>query len=287
MGFFDFFRNKYVISDPDQYDKVEREVTVLTRDSVATVRTHGRKYASAVMRTIAYIDEKTGRLVEDYTVLKWDMTNAEAMSPAKKHGLKKETCYRLRVRPSLACTSHWGAEIPAGRSLFVTKVLKRDCEDARLNEVFAEYCRPRTLELVGAEFRFIRESDWYLGDVQWNGEECGVILHTDDGKFACADTAAAAFEKIYASCTEWDKKAREYAAKEMTENANDWADQGDEENHIITRAEFARRIGTPNISVFNDGSFEFVYEDDEMFGGHLVVVSGTLDEGFSEVNLEG
>lgn len=294
MGIFSFLRKKkaapdYIIAHPENYDTELKEVIVLTRSSATAAKVHDDEYWSATVRCLGYIDATTGKLVETLTYLRWDLTESDAKHSAKMHNLKGESIYRLLVRSSVAFTAHWGAEIPAGRSLFVVKVLERNCKDERLAKILEEYKKPRTVTLSDSTvLDFCHDPNWYSGIIDWLGGECNVMLHADDEDFANADEAVKIMEQLLADKEQWDKKAREFAAKEMTSLANDWQDQsGEEETRPITRADFARRIGCPDISVYPDGSIEFVYDDDEMFWGHIIVVNGSMDEGFTDANIEG
>lgn len=73
-----------------------------------------------------------------------------------------------------------------------------------------------------------------------------------------------------------------YAADELTEDANEWQDSTDEEgNHVpaITKEQFQERLTLTSVSLHDDGRFSFWFDDDDMFFGHVIEVSGTLDEG--------
>ena len=293
MGIFSFLKRKnvpdYIIAHPENYDTQLKEVVVLTRSSATAAKAHDDKFWSATVRCLGYIDAATGELVETPTYLRWDLTESDAKHSAKKHNLKGESIYRLLVRSSVEQKTHWGAEIPAGRSLYVVKVLKRDCKDERLAKLLEKYKKPRTLTLSnGTMLDFCRDYDWYSGYIDWLGGECGILIHADDEDFANADEAVKFMERLIADKEQWDKKAREFAAKELTDLANDWQEQsGEESQRPITRADFARRIGCPSVSVWNDGTIEFSYDDDGMFWGHIIVVNGSVDEGFSDANIEG
>lgn len=287
MAMFDFLKKKnYLIVHPERYGEEEMEVFALTKDGVCASRAGGEKYWSAHVGLLGCVDARTGRMLDDYTVLTWDLTENEHSAKGRKYGLKEETIYLLRVRRPRAHTDKSGREIPAGRGLFVTGVVRRGCHNAQLEKILEDFRRPRSVTLSdGTELAFERRVGWYSGEVEWIDEMCDVILAANDDTNECSPEALNAFESIYAAREEWDKKAREYAAKELTELANDW--RQDDDNHVITRAEFARRIGAPCISVDEDGGFQFIYDDDDMFWGHIVTVFGSLEEGFAEAMIEG
>ncbi len=287
MGVFDFLKkNNYIIEHPERYAEEEIEVFALTKDRACASRVAGDKYWSAHVGLLGCVDTRTGRMLNDYTVLTWDLSEAEHAAKGRKYGLKEETIYLLRVRPARGHTDKSGREIPAGHGLFVTGVVKRNCANSQLSKILEDFRRPRSVTLSdGTVLTYERRMDWYSGTVSWMGEQCDVMLSADEGTRECAPEALSAFERIYAAQAEWDKKAREYAAKELTELANDW--RQDDDDHVITRAEFARRIGTPCVTVDDEGGFQFMYSDDDMFWGHTVAVFGSIEEGFSEAIIEG
>ena len=85
---------------------------------------------------------------------------------------------------------------------------------------------------------------------------------------------------------------RELAAKNLTELANNWLSQ-DEENprnpeaDPITEEELARRISMTSLSVTSGGSFTAWFDCDEMFTDHAVTVYGSLKKGVKDANIEG
>ena len=80
--------------------------------------------------------------------------------------------------------------------------------------------------------------------------------------------------------------ARAYAADEMTDLAEDWRDE-DEEADEITPEAFADRITLSEISLGSDGSAMLWYNDDNIFAGHVVVVSVNADRQFTEAQMMG
>ena len=90
----------------------------------------------------------------------------------------------------------------------------------------------------------------------------------------------------------WDKAMRDFAAKNLTGLANNWLSQDEEsardpETAPITEEEFAQRILLTEVSVSPGGRFTAYYNDDDMFWGHAVEVSGSLKKGITYANLAG
>lgn len=133
-------------------------------------------------------------------------------------------------------------------------------------------------------FQLDRKYNWFEGQVRWMGTMEEVTLDKDED----GDTAYAALRTLHmltADSENWDKRLREYAARELTELANEW--QEEEEFSAIKEEEFAERIGCPTFHIDNRGDFEAGYDDDDMFYGHWIVVRGTTDGELTEANIEG
>ena len=82
---------------------------------------------------------------------------------------------------------------------------------------------------------------------------------------------------------------REFAAKKLTELANEWLAE-DEENKAaepFTEETFAKRITLSELTITSGGGFTAYYNDDAMFWGHTVEVSGSLKKGITYTNLAG
>ena len=182
-------------------------------------------------------------------------------------------------------------EIERGRYFWVKEVLERNCSEKRLNKLLEKYQEPVIISLKNGEKLLLDKSiGIFSGEGSWNGESCRIHLDMDEQDTATLDDAVTAddaretFYKLLENGKEWDDKARKYAAEELTETANEWLEDDAEE---ITKEEFAKRLGISEVSVSTDGYFEIFYEDDDMFGGHVVIVSGNIENGIEDANMAG
>ena len=94
----------------------------------------------------------------------------------------------------------------------------------------------------------------------------------------------------------FEDQLREFAAKELTDLANDWRDEDDDEDEVsnpdesadeITEEEFASRIYITELSVNADGEFTAYYNDDDMFLGHVITINGSLEKGIEDAYIQG
>ena len=89
----------------------------------------------------------------------------------------------------------------------------------------------------------------------------------------------------------WDEKVRAFAAQELLDQANDWdqdsAGNEDREPEEITREQFMERMELDAVQISADGSFEFWFNDGDLFWGHSIHVTGSLDQGPEMAQMEG
>ena len=88
---------------------------------------------------------------------------------------------------------------------------------------------------------------------------------------------------------EWDQRVRALAAEKLLSLANDWAQEPEEdrEPEEITRDQFMERMELDAIQVYEDGAFEFWFNDGDLFWGHSIHVTGSLANGPEEAQMEG
>lgn len=270
-----------------RFDTIEKEVLVLTEGGTSSSCWGENKLWQASVTVLAVVDVATGELAEKKCSLNWQMTEAENNN-GKVFDIKGETIYRLRVQESLPFLSFGNEEIPRGNSLWVRAVLESDCSEARLEQILAEFRKPVILQLdTGEELLLDKSIGLFSGEGHWNGEECLINMDVDEESSVTAKDALETWKKLIANSQEWDDKARKFAAEEMTDNANDWALDADENAEEMTKEDFARRLMISEVCVSTDGNFEMFYDDDDMFWGHVVIVSGNIETGIDDAYIAG
>ncbi len=165
----------------------------------------------------------------------------------------------------------------------IVKIIKRNVAEPRLEAIREKYLTPITIEDRAGTFCLNRKYEWFEGPIDWLGTPMEIILDKDSD----SDTAEKALRTLHLfldDAEKWDKVLRDYAARQLTELANDWRQEDDPE---ITEEEFSKRIGAPKFHIDDKGDFEAEYEDDDMFYGHWVVVYGDRDGTLKEAKIEG
>ena len=159
--------------------------------------------------------------------------------------------------------------------------------EPELKAILEEQKKPVTFWEEGlGTFTLNRQVDWFETQADWLGTEVTLCFDGDEDRADCAANA----RTLLASAAEWDRRVREYAADDLLDSANDWAqDTGDEdeEPEEITRKGFMERMELESIEITGNGGFTFWFSDGDMFYGHSICVSGDLEHGPDEASMEG
>ena len=123
----------------------------------------------------------------------------------------------------------------------------------------------------------------------WNGEKVSIALEIDLDDEETWDTARSIAHKVMADRESRDRSMRGFAAKKLTELANEWQADDDEKENAdpITEEAFAQRITLSELSLTYEGDFTAYFDDDDMFWGHTVEVCGSLENGIESANIAG
>ncbi len=200
--------------------------------------------------------------------------------------LKPLTIYHIKCRREREKALPEDAISFAPLSLMLVDVLERDLHHPALKRVLEEYMRPVVLtdELCG-EFTLDRQFDCFYGDVDWLGDACSVALECDEEEKETAEGALAAFKTMYGNLQEWDNRFRAFAARKLTERANDWLE--DEDSQPITEADFAQRISISECNIGPGGDYTAYYDDDDLFYGHIILIEGNVEGEMEDAYIAG
>ena len=156
--------------------------------------------------------------------------------------------------------------------------------DPELKAVLEEQKKPVTFEAEGMKFTLNRQVDWFETEVNWLNATISLVFDAGENHEACAARA----KQLLAAAADWDRRVREYAAKELTGLANDWAEElEDGGSQEISPKQFAERLELESIEVRASGGFQFWFGDGDLFYGHSVWVSGDLEGGPDDAAMEG
>ena len=128
------------------------------------------------------------------------------------------------------------------------------------------------------------------GEVEISGQNIyfGISVDNINDK-ETVDRLISEFKKFISEFDKWDKRIREFAAKSLTDCANDWLQDSLEDGEPfieITEERFAQRMVLNSIG-YDENGFDVYYDDDDMFWGHCILVYGTLENGIEEAQIAG
>ncbi len=134
-------------------------------------------------------------------------------------------------------------------------------------------------------FTLDRRVNWYEAQTFWGVNSVCLSLSSDgdDGTFPQNSLAYARL--LWSNQERWDGKIRDYMVAELLELKNDsWLDEDESE---LSREEFLQRVSLESVTVGPNGRFEFWYADGDLFWGHSIMVSGSLDGGLDSADIHG
>lgn len=274
-----------------RYEEQTRELLVLTGEDVGGAGRVAEGLWSPSAGILGYVDLETGETVESGGCLSW-LAREEDKDGWIYH-LKDLTIYHIKCRKIKPEKVMKNAQPRFFNHFMLTEVVERGGENLALSKLLDKYKEVVVIEDGDCgTFTLERHFNWFAGTVDWLGEDCHVTLECDEENGTTADRALAQFKNIYANLKEWDQKFRAFASEKLTELANDWQDEGydDEDGEAlaaITEESFAGRIAISEFSIDAEGDYEVYYDDDDMFGDHVIIVSGSVDGGMEDARIAG
>lgn len=161
----------------------------------------------------------------------------------------------------------------------LSKIIGIEDSDAELNERLKVILTPIVLhDEEWGQFVYDRISS-FRGVAKWGSKRIKLAL--DASKVTQAKRALAKISEIWKAQKEWDRRLRECAVANLLELKNDnWCDEDDEGEPIeITPKQFMRRMTLETVVASPKGTFEFWYDDGDLFFGHAIRVTGSLAKG--------
>ena len=262
-----------------EFDTTEEEITVLLKDFSKGGMVKG-DFLFPIIWFIAYIDNKSGEVVQEKGTLCWVIPHS---SKNYIHKFKDYDICRVLVRKSRPDVMNLAGKPYNHHRYHIVRIIKRNVAEPRLEAIRKKYLTPVSIEDRAGTFCLNRKYEWFEGPIDWLGTPLEITLDKDSDSDA-AEKALSTLHLFLDDAEKWDKILRDYAARQLTALANDWQQEDTPE---ITEEEFSKRIGAPTFHIDNEGGFEATYEDDDMFYGHWVVVYGDKDGTLKDATIEG
>lgn len=263
----------------DQFNDEVKEIIVLTSESTGGAGQVCKGLWQPSAEFFAYVDVADGKLYEGKGRLKW---LAEDKDSGKWiFNIESKKIYHIKCRVLKDNKIYKNNMKYLENTYMLVDIVERDVSNTALEKILEDYNKDVILEDNDCGmFILERQFNWFSGTVDWMGDECSVLLECDEEDGDTAIKALAEFKKIFTNIDKWDSKFRKFAAKNLTELANDWleeSDEDDEEPDEITEEEFADRISISELTIGSEGDYEAFYNDDDMFWGHIIIIDGNID----------
>ena len=274
-------RNKMTLSEwEDTFEKKEKEIIVLRHEGGGGSLRNG--FWEWDEYFLAYVDCETGELHKEEGRIEFPVIDKEE-TPFQ---FKDETIYKLRVREKLSEEVPEGA-LPSKNYFLVVDILEEDAVCPELEEMLIEYRKPVVLQddILG-ELTYDKQLKSFEGNMAWLRGKIHISLYVDKNNKSGITKAKKALKTMVLEQEKWDADLRSFAAKELTKLACEWA-ESDEEAAKITEESFAKRISLSLIWMSSGASFSAYFDDDELFFGHSIAVSGSLKKGMISAKIEG
>ena len=177
--------------------------------------------------------------------------------------------------------------LPAKNHFLMVEILERNAVCPELEEILVEYRKPVVLQddILG-ELTYEKLYKSFKGNVAWLSGKIHISLYVDKDNKSGITKAKKALKTMVLEQEKWDADMRSFAAKELTKLACEWA-ESEEEAALITEESFAKRIRLSLIWMSSGATFSACFDDDEIFFGHSIVVSGSLKKGMISAKIEG
>ena len=274
-------RNKMTLSEwEDTFEKKEREIIVLRHEGGGGSLRNG--FWEWDEYFLAYVDCETGELHKEEGRIEFPVIDKEE----PPFQFEEETIYKLRVREKLPEEVPEGA-LPSKNHFLVVDILEEDAVCPELEEMLIEYRKPVVLQddILG-ELTYDKQLKSFEGNMAWLRGEIHISLYVDKDNKSGITKAKKALKIMVLEQEKWDADLRSFAAQELTKLACEWA-ESEEEAALITEESFAKRISLSLIWVSSGGSFTAYLDDDELFFGHSIAVSGSPKKGLLSADIEG
>jgi hypothetical protein len=216
----------------------------------------------------------------------WPLTEEEKDRASWLHRFKKGSVYRLKVRELIDKTVPDG-RLPSFYNRFLAvETLEENAHNDALLAILTEYRKPVKItdETMG-EFELNKDLKVFNGAIDWLGVKISVSLNVDPDNKASWTKAMDVLRALFAQQAQRDAECRAFAAENLVELANDWAQ---EEDGDITKQDFMKRISLSELAVTSGGGdFIAYYDDDNLFLRHAVAVYGNIKKGLKSANIGG
>lgn len=248
----------------------------------------GDNYWTATEHILARKSVTTGEIHVGDGRLNWLITeeNNKIHGCAWPFNMQSGGIYRLRVRDLIDRTALEGKLTEFYNRFYVLDVLENHVQCEELLNIQKEYREPVVVEeqQLGT-FVLNKDYSYFSGEVKWNDKNISVSMEVDKNDRCTWEQVFENLRFLFNNMQQKDQEFRQYAAEQLTELANDWLQ--DEEDEEITEDMFVSRINLVELAMDYNGDYSLYYNDDDMFWGHIIDIVGSIETGPTSASIAG
>lgn len=231
---------------------------------------HKEGFSAGTLKAVAYI--KNNDVVQDKIRFIYYLDNKK--SP-KYLPIKDFTTYVIKCK-----------KIKNKDLYYLIKIKK--IKDKRFDSITNQLQLQKEITAENVLFVFDRKEMKYKGSLMFNNKKINVFLALDVFSNMDFTKSINAFKKINSNFQQFYSTVIKRCYDTLITLAKEW-NEHQEDYQDITASEFENRITKQEIEMKIDrkGNFELYFEDDEIFGDHVIVYDGEIDSDSFRVNIEG
>ncbi|UKN03461.1 DUF2262 domain-containing protein [Paracrocinitomix mangrovi] len=169
------------------------------------------------------------------------------------------------------------------RKLIMNDLIDSNWKNEKFTSFIADRIKPVHFEssLFG-QLTLERAYDWFSGTGTWCEHKVGINYSSQEHNAAKVEEFA---KTVVSDQTEWSKKINSGIIKDLLNLKNtSWLE---DDEPTISEQDFLDKISLETITFYDDGSFEFWYNDGDLFWGHSIQVDGSINDGIDRATIVG
>lgn len=234
---------------------------------------------NAVAPMLAYIDINDNKIVTDSKFMMKALWNDnDDVEEKYKDKFQDGIVYHVKGRKCLGHRKY----IPTNEVIYITEVLGTEEKCDELVEIYDEYMRPViiTNDLLG-ELLLDKEIYAFQGKTAYQDRDIFVTAFVNSAQQKTWNKRVELLAETAKNLPTYDVEAKKLLADKLLKLAKDYND-----DVVIPKEDIIKRVYLEGVSIVSN-NIEFDYCDDNIFGGHTIVVEGSLKAGLKKAYIAG
>ena len=275
----------------DKYESEEFEVIAIINNCIGTCSNTRLNFWEMTASTIGLKVCATGEIISTPVHLSWPIAGDDRSGKMSFDRFAQEQVCALKVRKMKAelCQNLLAPHY------CIVSVLDEHANCPELMPLLEEFRKEVVLEDEDLGTLVLnKKTALFEGKVDYGADHFTLYLEVDALDKNTWTQALNAAKALICKGAYWDQPMCEFAAKELTDLANDYREEDYDDESLyapsdleeISEEEFASRIYIAELGVNADGEFTAFYNDDDMFLGRVIIIKGSLEKGIEDAYLQ-